>query len=154
MKKVKRYSVCLIFNEDGTKVLLQLKKKTTFAGMLNGVGGKAEDNETMFECAFREIEEETNVRAKDFSKFEWIATLTVPEQCDTENKDCMPELGFFAGTIKNEDIARKPSDDAEDIMWFDIINGKVDTKDYIMGGDGDLQYMIDRSLRILFDSDK
>lgn len=150
MNNTIKYTVCFIFNNDGTKVLLQLKRKTAYKGKLNGIGGKFEQGEGGLTCAFRKLEEETNLILKDLNKFEWIGTLITPEQCDTDNSDYLPELYFYAAAVKDESLAHKPNEDAEDILWFNIVDDKVDTGEYKLAGDGDVEYMIKKGITALF----
>lgn len=58
------------FTKDGTEVVLIHKKRPKWmAGMLNGVGGKIEEDESPFTAMTREFEEETGVitRASDWT---------------------------------------------------------------------------------------
>ncbi|MEZ5557312.1 MAG: 8-oxo-dGTP diphosphatase [Pseudomonadales bacterium] len=54
----------LLFVLDGAKVLLIRKLRGHGAGKINGPGGKLEPGETPLQCALRETEEETGVRAR------------------------------------------------------------------------------------------
>lgn len=60
MKRVEvNYVVGLIFDEAGTKILLIKKNKPKdLAGMLNGIGGKIEPNESVKSAVMREVWEE------------------------------------------------------------------------------------------------
>lgn len=149
MKK-KQYSVNVLLNKDYSKVLLQTKDRTTFAGRLNGVGGKVEDDEDPVAGALREIEEETSIRPEDLSRFEWIGTLSLPEQCDTANADSYPELWFFAGVVKDESLAHKPDDATEKIRWYKLNScSSPVTHGKLLAGDGDLDYFIRRAVRAM-----
>lgn len=145
----KKYSVCLLFNGDGSKVLLQKKDRTAFAGMLNGVGGKIEEDENPAQGALREIYEETSIRQQDLERFEWLGTLSLPEQCDTDNADKYPELWFFGGVVKDESLAVKPETETEEIGWFMLV-GDNPVTDLETAGDGDLEYFIGRARSIFF----
>jgi 8-oxo-dGTP diphosphatase len=59
---MKRYVVTLLFNEDMSKILLIKRKKNPYMGLYNGIGGKIEENESVFECCVRETIEEVNVK--------------------------------------------------------------------------------------------
>jgi 8-oxo-dGTP diphosphatase len=61
-------TVCLPI-KDG-KVLLGMKTRKIGMGCWNGYGGGVEDGETLIECAIRELEEESGLKAKarDFEK--------------------------------------------------------------------------------------
>lgn len=62
---MKRYVVILLFNEDMSKILLIKRKKKPYVGLYNGIGGKIEENENVFECSIRETKEEINVILHD-----------------------------------------------------------------------------------------
>lgn len=150
MHGIKQYSVNLLFNEDGSKILLQKKDRTLFAGKLNGVGGKIEDGENPAEGALREIMEEASIHRKDISCFSWIGTLTLPEQCDMSNADKYPELWFFAGIVKDEHLARKPEMETEEIGWYMLGSDGRPFTTLETAGDGNLEYFIRRARKQLF----
>jgi 8-oxo-dGTP diphosphatase len=65
-EKATEATLCFIFEED--EVLLIEKKRGVGSGLYNGPGGKIEGDESPAECAFRETEEETEVRPEDLEK--------------------------------------------------------------------------------------
>lgn len=154
MKRVKKYTVVVLLNGDGSKVLLEKKDRTLFAGMLNGVGGKIEEGETPEQGAYREILEETSLREEDITMLTWLGTLSLPEQCDTSNADMYPELWFYSGIVDDESLAKKPVDSTEEIAWYSLNNDGRPVTDLKLAGDGDLQYFIDRARRFLFNIQK
>lgn len=52
-------------SEDGTRVVLAMKKKGFGAGRYNGVGGKVEAGESVVAGAIREAEEEIGIRVDE-----------------------------------------------------------------------------------------
>lgn len=59
---MKKYVVCLLFNESLSQVCLIEKKRPDWqVGLLNGPGGKREGGEASHEAATREFYEETGV---------------------------------------------------------------------------------------------
>lgn len=58
---MKRYVLIFLFNNDKNKVLLMKRKKNPFINCYNGIGGKIELNESVFEAAIRECKEEVNM---------------------------------------------------------------------------------------------
>lgn len=153
MHKVKKYTVILLFNKDGSKVLLIKKDRTAFAGKLNGVGGKIEDNETPEQGAYREIEEETSLKPEQVKNLTWLGTLTLPEQCDMDNAGLYPELWFYSGIVEDESLARTPENETEPVAWY-MLRGENSTPvtNLKLAGDGDLEYFIKRARRRLFGS--
>lgn len=152
MRKVKKYTVILLFNKDGSKVLLIKKDRTAFAGKLNGVGGKIENNETPEQGAYREIEEETSLKPEQVKNLTWLGTLTLPEQCDMDNADLYPELWFYSGIMEDESWARTPENETEPVAWY-MLGADDSPFTYLkLAGDGDLEYFIKRARRRLFGS--
>lgn len=147
---IKKYTVVILLNQDGSKVLLQVKDHTLFAGMLNGVGGKIEDGEQPVNGALREIFEETSIQPGGLSRFEWLGTLTLPEQCDDRNPDKYPELWFFGGIVKDETLAVKPDGATEEIGWYMLDPDSLPITSLQTAGDNNLEYFIGRARRILF----
>ncbi len=146
---IKPYTVVLLFNKDGSKVLLQKKDRTDFAGKLNGVGGKLEADEDTIDGAFREVEEETSICREDILIFKWLGTLTLPEQCDSYNYDRYPQLWFYGGVVKDETLAHKPDTETEEINWYELKDNNPIT-DLELAGDGNLPYFIGIANRLLF----
>ncbi len=70
---VQKYVLGFVFNFDRTQVAFIRKNRPKWqAGMLNGIGGKIEENETPFEAMIRECKEESTVSInewKNFAKF-------------------------------------------------------------------------------------
>ncbi len=73
---MKRYVVILLFNEDMSKILLIKRKRNPYLGLYNGIGGKIEEGETVFECCVRETMEEVNVK---LNNPRLLVTCTYPE---------------------------------------------------------------------------
>ncbi len=62
---MKKYNVIVVFNEDLTKTLMCKRTKEPYQGMYNLVGGKIEKDNQGLEEAYRELEEETNIKKSD-----------------------------------------------------------------------------------------
>lgn len=144
------YTVIVLLNGDGSKVLLTKKDRTAFAGMLNGVGGKIERGESPEEGAYREIREETSLLPDDVEMLTWLGTLTIPEQCDEKNADKFPQLYFYSGVVKDEAKVHKPDSETEPVAWYEIGPGNMPVTDLGIAGDGDLLYFIGRARKWLF----
>ena len=72
------YVVGFLFSEDRTKVALITKNKPEWQkGLLNGVGGKIEQNEKAIDAMVREFQEETGVLldTKDWRQYLWLSKL-------------------------------------------------------------------------------
>lgn len=149
-KRPKKYTVIILFNGDGSKILLQTKDRTKYAGMLNGVGGKVEPGETPKLAARREVHEETTLTSGDIENFTWLGTLTIPERCDIYHPEFIPELWFYTGRVRDESKAQKPSDETEEIAWYGLRNDDTVVTDMELAGDGNLPYFIHQARKALF----
>lgn len=65
-----KYTVGFIFDETFEHVLLIHKTKPSWqSGLVNGLGGKIEPGENMYECIVREIKEESDLETQ---KDKWV----------------------------------------------------------------------------------
>lgn len=94
------------------KILLAKKARGFAAGKFNGVGGKQEPGENIFETMIRETQEEISVTPKDYSLVGIIEFFEYHK--DEEEKDIMHI--FIA---KDYDGIPTKSDEM-DPMWFDL----------------------------------
>lgn len=150
---IKMYTVVLLFNRDGSKILLQKKDRTAFAGKLNGIGGKVGSNETPREGACRKICEEASLWQENIDKLIWIGNLTTPEQCDSRYPNMVPELWFYAGIVKDESLVRKPETETGEITWYMLSDCNRPFTDLGLAGNGSLEYFIKTARRLLFGKD-
>ena len=65
-----KHSNCIVvFNKDKSEVLFCKRAKEPFKGQYNFVGGKVEKDESPINAAYRELEEETGISAKDIKLY-------------------------------------------------------------------------------------
>lgn len=142
--KQNHYTVCILFDADLANCLLVRKTRTAFKNMLNGVGGAVEPGETSYECALREIREETNIRQDELrslgcAHLAWLGTLDIPVDCKmNDGSGCV--LHYYAGVVKPE-AAQHIRADKEPITWMPaatVMNHRPDSR--IFAGSGDLAY--------------
>ena len=62
---MKKYNVIVIFNKELDKTLMCKRTKEPYMGMFNLVGGKIEKENDGLNEAYRELEEETNIKKED-----------------------------------------------------------------------------------------
>ena len=62
---MKKYNVIVIFNKELDKTLMCKRTKEPYMGMYNLVGGKIEKENDGLNEAYRELEEETNIKKDD-----------------------------------------------------------------------------------------
>lgn len=68
----KKATLCFVKKED--KILMINRFNSPFMGMWNAVGGKVKENESIEDCAVREVFEESGLKLENpkiFSKFTW-----------------------------------------------------------------------------------
>ncbi len=141
-----QYTVSFLFNRNLSEVLLVQKETTEYIGRFNGVGGELESGEGEAHGAFREIKEETGVGQVDH--FTHVATTMLGHDCKT-GKDDLTTLFFYAGIIDPEQVV-PPPEAKEMLQWCDtgwVCATPVD--DPIFAGDGDVQYLINLSMKML-----
>ena len=145
------YTVCFLFNQDGSKVLLQKKNKTDYKGCYNGVGGEFEDGETAYQCAVREIAEETGVDVETHvGKFTNLCDLKLPYDCKL-SMDVECNLSFWAGILSNISAVSQQPNEPEKLEWVstqEILRSCTD--DIRFAGEGNLQYVINIAYKKLF----
>lgn len=150
MQDIKKYTAVILLNSDGSKVLLQKKDRTAVAGKLNGIGGTIRDNEEPVNSALRSVHYEVSLCPEDLDRFEWIGTLTIPEQCDDKNPDKYPELWFFGGVLKDENRPQKPDTATEEINWYTLRSDNHPFTDLETAGNGDIEYFIGMARQMFF----
>lgn len=62
------YVVGFLFNDKDQVLLIEKQKPISQKGLLNGIGGKVENNESSYQCLIREFLEETGI---DASSLKW-----------------------------------------------------------------------------------
>ena len=90
---MKKMNVIVIFDKNLEKTLMCKRTKEPYMGMYNLVGGKIEKENDGLNEAYRELEEETNIKKKDIDLIHFM-NLTYTKW----NK----ELEVYYGILKNE----------------------------------------------------
>jgi len=107
IEKTKQYTVGFIFNSSLNKVLLVHKTKPVWQdGRINGIGGKFEEDEDMFECIVRETQEESTLVTKQ-SDWKFVGILLWPGK----------EIHVLT-CIYNDPTTDAQQNDYEQIEWF------------------------------------
>ncbi len=108
---MQKYVVGFVFNKDLSSVLLMHKNRPAWQnGLINGLGGKVEENEDSFTTVSREIKEESGL---EIPSDKWIKSGKIYSETFT--------MDVF-GTIYDgsKDDAKTLED--EPIEWFDLNN--------------------------------
>ena len=104
---------CVVFGFDGKeiKTLLILRVNEPYQGCWAFPGGFLEMDETVEQCAVRELKEETGL---DLGHFRQVKTYSA---VDRDPRDRVITVAFYVITKIKE---AKGSDDAADARWFPI----------------------------------
>lgn len=97
------------------EILLIQRKNPPFKGMWALPGGFMEMNETLEECAARELQEETGISGLTLGQFR---TYSQPQR-DPRHRTVTT---VYAANLANRDIRVMAGDDADALQWFHIKN--------------------------------
>jgi ADP-ribose pyrophosphatase YjhB (NUDIX family) len=103
--------------EKGRKIVIVVRAKEPFKGMLEWVGGHVEENETVEECAIREVKEETGLNVK------LKGILGVYSEPSRDPRGPTITTAFVAKTISGK---LRPATDAKEakLVYAEEINPK------------------------------
>ncbi|KAJ3645391.1 hypothetical protein Zmor_023054 [Zophobas morio] len=99
----------LVFLKKNKSVLLGLKTRGLGKGFWNGFGGKVEKNETVMDCAKRELKEECNLEAKDLKQIGVV-------RYDLLHDNSSDVVHIF--TCTQFEGVEKPSEEMNPIQWY------------------------------------
>jgi len=106
---MKKYVLVYLFTLDFKNVwLIEKQKPECQKGCLNGIGGKLEDNESYYECAVRELKEESGLYKEDL--------YVIGSMGGTNNDSSKFEVEIFTG--KTSDLLENK--EAEKINLYNI----------------------------------
>ena len=126
---MKQYNVIVIFDKSMKKILMCKRTKEPYIGMYNLVGGKIEKENDGLNEAYRELEEETNIKRKDtelkhFMNLEYIAF----------NK----RIEIYYGILnKNVHLI----EEVNKLEWVDVNDNFFNMKKY--AGEGNIGHIIE-----------
>lgn len=118
------YVLGFMFNHDATHVVLIKKNKPAFmAGLLNGVGGKIEIDETPCEAMRREFEEEAGFSVT----WQPLTSLMVNDKDVMFVFSCFSNLYHNAKQMEEEEIVKLPLElvGTEGLECMDNIHGFI-----------------------------
>lgn len=105
--------VLRLFRED-LKVLLIQRKNSPFKGCWAFPGGFVEENETVEQCALRELEEETLLSNLELYQFH---TFSAPQR---DPRGWTVTVAFFSCVHRDLEQEAVGNDDAAHAMWFSL----------------------------------
>lgn len=122
------YNLIAVFNREEDKVLMCKRKKNTYKGLANLVGGKIEKNENGIEAAYRELQEETTITRDDIILYHLMDFTYYGEGCFIE---------VYVGKL-NKQI--KVSGDENELFWSDLEQDFSDESKY--AGNGNIDHIM------------
>ena len=125
---MKNMNVIVVFDNKLKNILMCKRTKEPYMGMYNLVGGKIEKNDGLNE-AYRELEEETNIKKKDIDLIHFM-NLTYTKW----NK----ELEVYYGILKNE---VELIEEVNQLEWIEVNNNFFDMNKY--AGEGNIGHIIE-----------
>jgi 8-oxo-dGTP diphosphatase len=103
----------LLFDRDRRRVLLIRRGRPPFEGMWALPGGFMEMNETLEECALRELEEETGISGISLQQFHTFSAV----QRDPRHRTVTT---VYYGFADSQLIAPQAGDDAAAAAWYPL----------------------------------
>ena len=126
---MKKYNVIVIFNKELDKTLMCKRTKEPYMGMFNLVGGKIEKENDGLNEAYRELEEETNIKKEDVGLIHFM-NLTYVKW----NKEIEVYYGFL-----NKEVTL--IEEVNKLEWVDINDNFFNMNKY--AGEGNIGHIIE-----------
>ena len=126
---MKKMNVIVVFDNKLENTLMCKRTKEPYMGMYNLVGGKIEKENDGLNEAYRELEEETNIKKKDIDLIHFV-NLTYTKW----NK----ELEVYYGILKNE---VELIEEVNKLEWVSINDNFFDMNRY--AGEGNIGHIIE-----------
>lgn len=126
---MKKMNVIVVFDKKFENILMCKRTKEPYMGMYNLVGGKIEKENDGLNEAYRELEEETNIKKSDVDLIHFMnLTYTKWDK----------ELEVYYGILKNE---VELIEEVNKLEWIPINNNFFDISKY--AGEGNIGHIIE-----------
>lgn len=106
----------VVFTADKSEVLLIKRKNEPYKGAWAFPGGFMDMNETLEQCAYRELKEETNITV------DVLYEIGVFSAVDRDPRDRTVTAAYYTFVEDKDKLNVKALDDAAEIEWFRIDN--------------------------------
>ena len=126
---MKKMNVIVVFDNKLENTLMCKRTKEPYMGMYNLVGGKIEKENDGLNEAYRELEEETNIKKKDIDLIHFM-NLTYTKW----NK----ELEVYYGILKNQ---VELIEEVNKLEWVSVNDNFFDINKY--AGEGNIGHIIE-----------
>ena len=126
---MKKMNVIVVFDKNLNKTLMCKRTKEPYMGMYNLVGGKIEKENDGLNEAYRELEEETNIKKEDIDLIRFMNLTYVKWD---------KELEVYYG-ILNKEV--NLIEEVNKLEWVDINDNFFDMDKY--AGEGNIGHVIE-----------
>ena len=126
---MKKMNVIVVFDKNLEKTLMCKRTKEPYIGMYNLVGGKIEKENDGLNEAYRELEEETNIKKKDIDLIHFM---------NLSYTKWDKELEVYYGILKNE---VELIEEVNKLEWVNINDNFFDMNKY--AGEGNIGLIIE-----------
>ena len=130
---MKKLNVIIVFNKDEDKILMCKRTKEPYKGKLNLVGGIEEKNEDELHAAYRELEEEKNIKETGITSND-IRLINIMN-FDYKLQDM--ELEVYAGKLNKE---VELVEEINKLLWVNKKDNFFDIDKY--AGEGNIGHML------------
>ena len=126
---MKRMNVIAVFDKNFEKILMCKRTKKPYMGMYNFVGGKIEKDNDGLNEAYRELEEETNIKKEDLDLIYFMNLIYVKWD---------KELEVYYGKLNKE---VELVEEVNKLEWINIDDNFFDMNKY--AGEGNIGHIIE-----------
>ena len=126
---MKRMNVIVVFDKNLEKILMCKRTKEPYMGMYNLVGGKIEKDNDGLNEAYRELEEETNIKKEDIDIIHFMNLIYVKWD---------KELEVYYGKLNKE---VELVEEVNKLEWINIDDNFFDMNKY--AGEGNIGHIIE-----------
>ena len=126
---MKKMNVIVVFDKNLEKTLMCKRTKEPYIGMYNLVGGRIEKENDGLNEAYRELEEETNIKKKDIDLIHFM---------NLSYTKWDKELEVYYGILKNE---VELIEEVNKLEWVNINDNFFDMNKY--AGEGNIGHIIE-----------
>ena len=128
---MKYLNIILVYDKEKQNILMCKRVKEPYRGKLNLVGGKIETNENHLDAAYRELEEETNIKEND------INLVKLMEFVYDISGIC---LEVYMGTLnKKVDLVNE----VNPLVWISVKENFFDLEKF--AGEGNIGHIVEQS---------
>jgi len=126
---MEKMNIIVVFDKNMEKILMCKRTKEPYTGMYNLVGGKIEKENDSLNEAYRELEEETNIKKKDIDLIYFMnITYTKWDK----------ELEVYYGILKND---VELVEEVNKLEWINVNDNFFDMNRY--AGEGNIGHIVE-----------